>query len=702
MKEPHKEVGALPKLRTEKENTWGLMNIGPLYDFLYCAMASSVLLSMPLLGAALFLGGYAATLFSQLYRPGLKATLSPSLRRTGVALAGVIVVLILLLITVYPIQLESADFWRLSGLVLCIVLRPGLMRYSLERSAVQKRRTMAIIGWLTLCQVVFLPLILLLFLLSPLPRDTVWSLVGGFAVSGLLEAFSVNHMKRDLTPSTPESLAETEKLRKVNAYKVYQQWTLVMAAALQVTQVITYAYIAATAGALIICMGIALLCTYAAIFLADEALRHPLKKKADSSGTVILGLALWLYGLVLFIGSLDAPVSVGGYFSLALCTFGAMLCVRVTEQMEGNIRQVAAFGIGHQPAPAVDVIQQVKLQFASLLGQMVALIGLTLICMFTATDFPDDLNVICRSFSPLLTLPALLLVGAALVFALMFPMTRQHFEKLRKYMELQSAGEENDSLRHQLEDVVVKRSLKHYGVKLIMLVMRPFYRHKIIGKENLHFDDDIPCIFVCNHGEVYGPIVTNLYVPYSFRPWVTYEMTDRNAVADNMCQGILKNQKWLPPKVCHLLVDRFFAPFLAWIMRSVESIPVYHDNPRKLMQTFRETTAAMQAGDNILIFPENAATSQDGRYQREGVSEFFTGFTMIAQLYYNKTGKAPQFMPMYANKKNRTITFGIPTRYDPDSPPNDEKERLCLYLRGEMLRVAGLDADNGQDATFSA
>lgn len=692
-----KEVLPLQKLRSVGENTRRLMNIGPLYDFLFCAMASSVLLSMPLLGAALFLGGYAATVFSRLYHPGLKSLLSPSLRRTGVVLAAVIVILILLLITVYPIALENADFWRLSGLVLCIVLRPALMRFSLERSAVKKRKTMAIIGYLLLCQAVFLPLIMVLFLLSPLPRDTVWSLVGGFAVSGCLEYFSLYDMRSGLMPPpTPESLEEEETLRRVNAYKVFQQYSLVIAAALQVTQVITYAYIAATAKALILCMAIALLCTYAALFLARQFIKRPIRKNADLSGTAVLGLAIWVCGLVLFISSLDQPASVSGYFSLALSTFGATVCVRVTELMEDDIRRVAAFGIGHPPTPAVDVIQRVKMEYAALLGQMIALIGLTLICMFTATDFPDDLNAISRSFTPLLALPALLLVIAALVFALMFPMTRHHFQKLERYMALQSAGEENDSLRHQLEDVVVKRSLKHYGVRLIMLVMRPFYRHQVLGGENLHFDEDIPCIFVCNHGEVYGPIVVNLYVPYTFRPWVTYEMTDRRAVADRMCEGILKDQKWMSPRLCRLLVDRLLAPFLAWIMRSVESIPVYHDNPRRLMQTFRDTTAAMQAGDNILVFPENAATSTDGKYQKEGVSEFFTGFTMIAQLYYSKTGKAPQFMPMYASKKNRTITFGLPTRYDPTLPPNDEKERLCEYLRGEMLRIAGLTEEGSR------
>ena len=64
---------------------------------------------------------------------------------------------------------------------------------------------------------------------------------------------------------------------------------------------------------------------------------------------------------------------------------------------------------------------------------------------------------------------------------------------------------------------------------------------------------------------------------------------------------------------------------------------------------------------------------------------------MIGQLYSGKTGKNPLFVPLYANKKKHTVTFGVPTRYRSDLPPNEEKQRLCDYLRGEMLRIAGLD-----------
>ena len=684
----------------QKRSTGGsyrsLMTIGNLYSFLYCMMASNVLLSMPILGGTLFLTGQSAVMFSQLQvnKAAGADYLSRGMRRLGTALLILIFILLLALMMIYPIGLENADFWRLAGLVLCIILRPSVTRYVLERGVLKGKKSIPLIGRAALVHLAFLPPLMLMLLWSPLSREVVWYLLGGFMVSGMLECFSLGRARSRLQPWTEEEKQEMQALRGVHAYRIFQNMTLMVTAALQVTMVIAYTYIAVTAQALIVCMAIALLCTYVAYLVAGALLKRPLSKDSDPNVLLMLGLVLFFYGLMLFIRCLERPASVMSYVSLAFCTMGATACVRVLVQMEDDMRRVAAFGIGHTPSTVFDQMQQMRIDFATLMGQMVGLLGLVLICVFTANTFPDDWETLFRSVSPLLTLPALALVAAAVLFAILFPLTKEHLGKLRRYMELQKQGKENAALHAQLEEVVVRRSLKHYGVKLIILILRPLYFHRIRGKENIQLDQDIPCVFVCNHGEIYGPIVTNLYVPFSFRPWVTYEMMDRKAIADRVCNGTLQNIKGPFKPVVHYIVDKVAAPFLAWIMKSVESIPVYHDNPRKLMQTFRETTAAMEAGDNILLFPENADTSADHRYQREGVSEFFTGFTMIGQLYNKKTGKCPQFIPLYADRHKRIITFGVPTRYNPDVPANDEKERLCTYLRGEMMRLAGIKEEN--------
>ena len=680
----------MPQNQPSSHAVRSFMTIGTLYSYLYCMLASNVMLAMPILGGALYLAGQVVILVFSLRRPVREGIVSKLMQRMGTVLLLILFVLLLLLMTVYPIRLDSADFWRLAGIVMCIVLRPGITRYAVERALISHKKTMGILLRILGVQLLFLPFLLLMLLLSPMDRLTVWALLGGYLLSGILESFPLERMQERLRPYSEEDKQEIQALRGVHAYRMFQNMMLVVAAALQITQVMSYTYIAVTADALILCMTIALLCTYAASLATDALMRRRFRNQ-DPNFLLVVGLVIWLYGLVLFARSLDQPGSVNGYLSLALCTGGATVCVRILVWLEEDMRRVAAFAIGHTPSGAMDMAQQVRISFSSLLGQLVALAGLTLINIFTATDFPNDWNIAFRSFSPLLTLPALILVGAAILFALRFPLTKQHLEKLRKYTDLQQKGRENAPLHDQLEAVVVKKSLKRYGIKVILFVLRPLYHHKIVGKENVRLDEDTPCVFVCNHGEIYGPVVATLYVPFSFRPWVAYEITDVNAIAERTMNGTFQNVKgfWRGP--LNWIMIKIGAPFLAWVMKSVDCIPVYHDNPRKLMQTFRETVSAMQAGDNILLFPENADTSSDHRYVREGVSEFFTGFTMIGQLYNNKTGKCPLFVPIYANKRKRTITFGVPTRYNPDIPANDEKERLCDYLRGEMLKIAGMD-----------
>ena len=546
-------------------------------------LASNVMLSMPILGGALYLTAQTVILFASLRRTWREDVISQSMRRMVTILLLVLFVLLLALMAVYPIRLDNADFWRLAGIVLCIVLRPGITRYAVERALIDNKKTMPILLRILAVQLFFLPLLLLMLLLSPMERGAVWALVGGYLLSGVLESFPLERMRDRMRPYTEEDRQEIRALRGVHAYRMFQDMMLVVAAALQVTQVMSYTYIAVTADALILCMGIALLCTYASSSIADAVMRRRLTRDPDPNPLLMIALVLWLYGLVLFTRSLDDPGAVSSYVSLALCTMGATACVRMLVWMEEDMRRVAAFAIGHTPGVAMDRAQQMRIGFSSLLGQMVALAGLTLISIFTATDFPNDWDQAFRSFSPLLTLPALILVGAAILFALRFPLTRQHLEKLRRYTALQQEGRENDPLHDQLEAVVVKKSLKRYGIKAILFILRPLYYHKIIGKENVKLDEDIPCVFVCNHGEIYGPVVATLYVPFSFRPWVAYEITDVNAVVDNTMNGVFQNAKGTWRKILHWLMIRIGGPFLAWVMKSVDCIPVYHDNPRKLM-----------------------------------------------------------------------------------------------------------------------
>jgi hypothetical protein len=104
------------------------------------------------------------------------------------------------------------------------------------------------------------------------------------------------------------------------------------------------------------------------------------------------------------------------------------------------------------------------------------------------------------------------------------------------------------------------------------------------------------------------------------------------------------------------------------------------------MRTFRLTVEAMQAGDNILVFPERGDSDAPGQkgYATEGVGDLYTGFAMIAPAFYAKTHKRAVFLPLYASKHLRTITFGHGICYNPDAPATEEKLRIVRELQASM------------------
>ena len=656
------------------------MGIGTLFSSLYCMLVSKVLLSMPLLGGALYLAGEAALLFARLRRQARAANdLTDVARRTGTGLTLVLLSLTAALVSVYRRLLSDLAFWRLVGIVVCMVLRPAVARSVLNRAKGRKQL------WGLVVQAALLPLALLMLPLLALPPSTGWTLAGGCLLSAVLDAFPLERHKKKRLPLSEADKSDRKTIDSAYSCRVYRRMLGTVAAGIQVTLVLGFACIAVTAEALIACLALGLGCVWAVFMAVSLLMRRPRKKEADPGVMMTLGLAVWLAGLVLLTRSLSQPPALRGYAAIAFTSIGAAVCGQALIGMMPDMRRAAGFAIGHMPGEALTQALEAQSEAARCTGLTLALAGLTVICAFSEADASAALRWAA------LTLPALLLTGAAVLFTLAFPLRLAHLRRLRRYAVLLDRGVENKPMRDQLKTVVIDRSVKNYGIRAVEFVLRPFFFHRVRGAENVHLDEDIPCVFVCNHGEILGPVVCTLFSPFPFRPWSAYEMLDKDMVSERTMNGTFQNVKGAGRKALQWLMDRIGAPALVWLLHSEDSIAVYHDNPRKLMQTFRETITAMQAGDNILVFPENAATSPNHRYVQQGVSEFFTGFTMIGQMYASKTGNCPLFVPMYADKKKRLITYGVPTRYDDQVPVNEEKERLCAYLRGEILRLAGLE-----------
>ncbi len=660
------------------------------YHFLYCILVSSAILSKPLVGGILYLFGRVVSVSVLRLRPPRSETLSGKEKWLG---AGILVPAFLLLLWMIATSEESIfgrGFLTVFSLCLILILREGATGACVERDLVAGRSVRRSFSRVFLVQAAFLVPVSALLLIF-IKNDMALPMIGGFLLGGIWEWSDVWHDRERLRTWEKTDREEIERIRQAHSYRMFQAIFLAVTFAAQVTMPLTYAMTGMMNNVLLYGLLTASVVSVVSVFAAARVMKRFEHRGEESFGVMMIGLMLWLYGLILFFRTYYHPSAAETYLGLALSTAGCTVCVRALDYFDAAMRKVASFAAGHETTPAYDWLQRSRIEMAGLGGQTLSMVLLCVLEFLRPVDGGLPGAEALLRMSPLMMIPAFAAMAAALFTVLRFPVTGGHIKKLDRYLKLREEGKNNEALRTQLENVLLNRSFRHYGIRIVMFILRPFYRHRVAGRENVSADDDASCVFVCNHGEIYGPVVTNLYVPFPFRPWVTSEMCDPRVIAEYIYENTFSKQEWIPKRLRRPFCTRIAGPALAWIMRSVDSIPVYHGNPRQLMETFRSTVDAMEAGDNILVFPENGAASSDGRYVREGVGQFFTGFVTIGQLYCRRTGKCCRFVPIYANRKKRIVQFGREIRYDGNNAPADEKERISAFLRNEILRMAGKD-----------
>ena len=225
--------------------------------------------------------------------------------------------------------------------------------------------------------------------------------------------------------------------------------------------------------------------------------------------------------------------------------------------------------------------------------------------------------------------------------------------------------------------------------KMTMGILRPFNRHKLIHTENIRENPENPIVFLGNHAEIYGPIASALCMPVTVRFWViSMMMFDKHEVRPYLYVNTFSRKTFLP-----VFVRKLLAWYLGWlsvnVMNALRAIAVYRDSPMKLRQTLRESVSALENGENLMIFPEHP----EGKYEKGGVSEFSPGFLMLAETWWKKSGKKLRILPVYANREERTFTFGNEIVYEPDRGFGAEQERILKEARNQMLRMAGIPED---------
>jgi 1-acyl-sn-glycerol-3-phosphate acyltransferase len=205
-----------------------------------------------------------------------------------------------------------------------------------------------------------------------------------------------------------------------------------------------------------------------------------------------------------------------------------------------------------------------------------------------------------------------------------------------------------------------------------------FFRARLHGTANITTDE--PVIMVANHVGSFGPVSIIASMPLRMYPWVAHEVTDLRTVAQRIQTEFLEQELHLKPPVS-TYIGRAIGRICVALMKDIGAIPVYQKSKR-IKNTVLQSLSLLEQGKNILVFAEDSQKKIN-----EALCEFCTGFMHVAKLYYEKTRKAVQFLPVAVNKKVGGILIGKPIRFDAHNPFPREKQRLKAELESSVFSL---------------
>jgi len=372
------------------------------------------------------------------------------------------------------------------------------------------------------------------------------------------------------------------------------------------------------------------------------------KKVKDPTLHMVCGKIIWLVGALIGIPLVSA----------ALMGFGIATTFKALSKLGGYLNPLCAF-LKKRPCPrAKGVMEGIGCGIDLLLS------------------LPFVLLVPAAILLPLS-------LAAAIIAALRFPLSESHLNRLCTYEQTHSAA-----LERQLAPFVYLKRKRRHLIWVVRFFVRLFCPGKLIGAENLPPPDRTGVIYLCNHGYAAATIFSRAWLNTRFRSWSISDLMDPRDAYDHVMRYQVGQWAFIPAKFkdrATKIVMRIFV----WLFDSIDSIPVYRHRLRELMNTFKATEDALECGDIVMIYPENPddPSLPEPGYVSDRIIPFFSGFTMIGSMFYDKTGCAVTYMPMYCSTGKRCMCISEPIIFNPENDMASEKERIVSLAYNSMAAM---------------
>lgn len=160
-------------------------------------------------------------------------------------------------------------------------------------------------------------------------------------------------------------------------------------------------------------------------------------------------------------------------------------------------------------------------------------------------------------------------------------------------------------------------------------------------------------ILLANHNAKKGPLYLELYFPLFHCVWGAGEMLGTYKDRFHYLRDVFYMQKRGFNKFIAGFLATFEAIFSPFIYKGMKVLPTYTNG--KLLGTINKSVNALNSDAAVMIFPED---SNDGYFEK--MTQFFPGFVLLSQIYYQKTGEDIPVYPVYYHLKKRILCIGEP------------------------------------------
>ena len=186
--------------------------------------------------------------------------------------------------------------------------------------------------------------------------------------------------------------------------------------------------------------------------------------------------------------------------------------------------------------------------------------------------------------------------------------------------------------------------------RLFGKILKPFYRTRFESETRVLPDK---AIIVSIHSAKAGPMAISLGYPKFHAIWGHHAMLGSYKERFRYLKDVLYIQKMHKSRLSATLKATYEAAFSKMIYKGMRIIGTYTD--MRFLGCIRNSIEFLDSGASVVVFPED---SSEGYFDE--VRSAFTGFVILADMYYRERGEDVPIIPMYVAPKKHRLILGSP------------------------------------------